>query len=169
MESSFFRRRWHLSQRKIKARCAHHQNGRLDAPFVHVFLLLPAFVSDGFVPCGAVSRSPPLPLRPRQLRASNEGKKIWEKTEYSSTLTRTRRMIADLIPEVDPTVLSKARESKGLVAAATAAISGDRYRERESMVDFIAKKREIYLVQVGVGGAREGRMLVEDNDSLLAL
>jgi len=76
------------------------------------------------------------------------GRKIWEKTDYTSTLSRTRAMIDEMAPDVDPIALRKARESKGLVTAATAAIARERRRDRESMSEFIAKKREMFLVQV---------------------
>ena len=42
-----------------------------------------------------------------------------------------------------------------MVAAATAAISKDRRREKESMSDFIAKKREMFLVQMSLDTKRE--------------
>ena len=75
-------------------------------------------------------------------------RKIWEKTDYSSTLSRTRKLIDDMAPDVDPVALRKAREGKGLVTAATAAISRERRRDTESLDEFIAKKREMFLVQV---------------------
>jgi len=45
-------------------------------------------------------------------------------------------------------VISQSKQTRGLVAAATAAISSDRRREKENMSDFISKKREMFLVQV---------------------
>jgi hypothetical protein len=53
-----------------------------------------------------------------------------------------------MAPDVDPMALRKARESKGLVTAATAAIARERHREQETMAEFVAKKREMFLVQV---------------------
>ncbi len=84
-----------------------------------------------------------------EARAAQAGKKIWEKTDFSSTLSRTRKAIEELAPDVDPIALRKAKESKGLITAATAAISRDRRHEKESMADFVAKKREMFLLQVG--------------------
>jgi hypothetical protein len=84
-----------------------------------------------------------------QVRQAQAGKKIWEKTDYSSTLAKTKKMIDEMAPDVDPVALKKARDSKGLVTAATAAISRERRHDSESMADFIAKKREMFLVQVG--------------------
>lgn len=83
------------------------------------------------------------------------GKRIWEKTEYASTLSRTRRLIEDMAPDVDPIALRKARESKGLVTAATAAIARERHRNTETMPEFIAKKREMFLVQMSLDIKRE--------------
>ncbi len=58
-------------------------------------------------------------------------------------------MIDELVPDVDPRALAKARESKGLVAAAATALGAERpHRERETMAAFIEKKREIFLVGV---------------------
>ena len=49
----------------------------------------------------------------------------------------------------------QSRHTKGLVAAATAAISKDRRREKESMSEFISKKREMFLVQMSLDTKRE--------------
>jgi hypothetical protein len=47
------------------------------------------------------------------------------------------------------------KQTRGLVAAATAAISSDRRREKENMTDFISKKREMFLVQMSLDTKRE--------------
>lgn len=88
-------------------------------------------------------------------RHAHKSMRIWEKTEYSSTLTNARKAIGDLPADVDPVSYRKARESKGLVTAATAAIARDRRRERESMADFVSKKREMFLVQMSLDIKRE--------------
>merc|ERR1712196_283408 len=46
------------------------------------------------------------------------------------------------------------KHTKGLVAATTAAISNDRRKEKENMADFIAKKREMFLVQMSLDTKR---------------
>jgi len=51
--------------------------------------------------------------------------------------------------------LRKAREAKGLVSAATAAISGDRQREKETLGEFVSKKREMFLTQFSLDIKRE--------------
>jgi len=60
-----------------------------------------------------------------------------------------------LAPDVDPAALRKAREAKGLVSAATAAISGDRHREKETLGEFVSKKREMFLTQFSLDIKRE--------------
>lgn len=51
--------------------------------------------------------------------------------------------------------MRKAREAKGLVSAATAAISGDRQREKETLGEFVSKKREMFLTQFSLDIKRE--------------
>lgn len=51
--------------------------------------------------------------------------------------------------------LKSSRNARGLVAAATAAISGDRRREKENMSEYIAKKREMFLLQMSLETKRE--------------
>lgn len=81
--------------------------------------------------------------------------KVWEKTTQSSRMGRTRR-IADIEGDRDGNNVSRqAKHTRGLVAAATAAISQDRRREKENMADFIAKKREMFLVQMSLDTKRE--------------
>ena len=81
--------------------------------------------------------------------------KVWEKTTQSSRMGRTRR-IADIQGVRDTNNVSRqAKHTRGLVAAATAAISQDRRREKENMADFIAKKREMFLVQMSLDTKRE--------------
>lgn len=61
-----------------------------------------------------------------------------------------------MAPDVDAVALRKAREGKGLVTAATAAIARERHRDTESLDEFIAKKREMFLVQVRFFFGSEG-------------
>jgi hypothetical protein len=79
--------------------------------------------------------------------------KVWEKTTSSSQMSKTKRFKDEALNE---SVVSKqAKHTQGLVAAATAAISNDRRREKENMADFIAKKREMFLVQMSLDTKRE--------------
>lgn len=91
----------------------------------------------------------------REQREKLQRMKVWEKTTQSSRMGRTRR-IADIEGDRDGNNVSRqAKHTRGLVAAATAAISQDRRREKENMADFIAKKREMFLVQMSLDTKRE--------------
>lgn len=94
-------------------------------------------------------------VRKEEARRSNLTTKIWDKTELQSTMTRTRKLIQQMAPDVDAVALKKARESRGLVTAATAAIARDRQRDHESLTDFMAKKREMFLVQMSLDVKRD--------------
>lgn len=61
---------------------------------------------------------------------------------------------------------SQSRQTRGLVAAATAAISNDRLREKENMADFISKKREMFLVQMSLDTKREEIRKLEEKAQL---
>lgn len=52
------------------------------------------------------------------------------------------------------------------MAAATAAISNDRLREKENMADFISKKREMFLVQMSLDTKREEIRKLEEKAQL---
>lgn len=80
--------------------------------------------------------------------------KVWEKTTASSRVGRTRRIDDSDIPETPmPPALQRAH-AKGVVAAATAAVSQERRSEKEDMSEFIAKKREMFLVQMSLDTKR---------------
>lgn len=49
----------------------------------------------------------------------------------------------------------QANRTQGLVAAATAAMASERRHERETMSDFISKKREMFLVQMSLDTKRD--------------
>ena len=70
------------------------------------------------------------------------------------TTKRIKEIDADTAPH-DSVISKQAKHTRGLVAAATAAISNDRRREKENMADFIAKKREMFLVQMSLDTKRE--------------
>ena len=95
-------------------------------------------------------------VRERQ-RAENEQRRrdaldrpIFEKTSYTSTMSSARRAIAQLTPDIDPSAMRRARQANGLVVAATAALSNDRRRDKESVSTFIAKKREMFMLQMSI-------------------
>ncbi len=81
---------------------------------------------------------------------------VWAKTTSTMKQQQIRRIKDDdILPGAGAVMNKQSRHSKGLVAAATAAISKDRRREKESMSDFIAKKREMFLVQMSLDTKRE--------------
>jgi hypothetical protein len=81
--------------------------------------------------------------------------KIWEKTTASSQMSKTKRFVEDDVSMNESMMSKQAKHTRGLVAAATAAISNDRRREKENMATFIAKKREMFLVQMSLDTKRE--------------
>jgi hypothetical protein len=88
-------------------------------------------------------------------RRAASSMRIEEKTSYTSTLGATRRAIAALAPDVDPVALRRARAAQGLIHAATAVLAKERKRDPESTSDFIAKKRELLLLQLSVTAKAE--------------
>lgn len=89
-------------------------------------------------------------------RRADASKRVWEKAPLTSTLTETRRAIRDLAPDADPGALRRARAARGVVATATAALARSaRPRDAESTAAFIAKKRELLLLQLSIDAKRE--------------
>lgn len=89
---------------------------------------------------------------------------IWEKTAAQLDKTGGVR-VRDLpaVTEGRESVVSKqAERTRTLVAAATAAIANERRHERETMSEFIAKKREMFLVQMSLDTKREEIRKVRD-------
>jgi len=80
---------------------------------------------------------------------------VHQKSTASSRMGGTRRFKDDDEQLNDSIISKQAKHTRGLVAAATAAISNDRRREKENMTDFIHKKREMFLVQMSLDTKRE--------------
>ena len=92
----------------------------------------------------------------REERERLKNMPVWEKTTSSMKQQQIRRVKDDdIIPGAGAVMNKQSRHTKGLVDAATAAISKDRRREKESMSDFISKKREMFLVQMSLDTKRE--------------
>ena len=69
---------------------------------------------------------------------------VWAKTTSTMKQQQIRRIRDDdILPGASAVMNKQSRHTKGLVAAATAAISKDRRREKESMSDF--SKRNVLL------------------------
>ncbi|EQC37291.1 hypothetical protein SDRG_05515 [Saprolegnia diclina VS20] len=98
-------------------------------------------------------------------RERNARLKIHEKLTNSSKRGNIRRFkFDDSAP--DMVNVAQSKQTRGLVAAATAAISSDRRREKENMADFIAKKREMFLVQMSLDTKREEIRKLEEKAQL---
>jgi len=94
-------------------------------------------------------------LRKQAERERLDALKVHQKSTASSRMGGTRRFKDDDEQLNDSIISKQAKHTRGLVAAATAAISNDRRREKENMTDFIAKKREMFLVQMSLDTKRE--------------
>eukprot|EP00753_Platysulcus_tardus_P015583 PLAT5103.1.p1 GENE.PLAT5103.1~~PLAT5103.1.p1 ORF type:complete len:597 (-),score=356.24 PLAT5103.1:111-1901(-) len=92
--------------------------------------------------------------RKRKREEARRAKKlrVWEKGTISSHMGTTA---ARKLEGRGGELTKEAKATRGLVAAATAAISADRRRERENTAEFIAKKREMFLVQMSLDTKRE--------------
>lgn len=84
------------------------------------------------------------------LRVTRRSAPIWERNETPSTMARTRKLIEEIRAEVDPIALRKERETRGLISAATGALSRDRRTDKETLTDFLQKKREMFLTQMAL-------------------
>ena len=81
---------------------------------------------------------------------------VWQKTTNSQRQQAIRRINDDdILPGAAAVRDKRTKRTKGLVAAATAAISTERRREKENMTEFIMKKREMFLVQMSLDTKRE--------------
>ncbi|OQR97873.1 hypothetical protein ACHHYP_09865 [Achlya hypogyna] len=103
--------------------------------------------------------------RKEEDRERNAKLKIHEKITNSSKRGNIRRFkFDDSAPDL--LTVTQSKQTRGLVAAATAAISSDRRREKENMADFIAKKREMFLVQMSLDTKREEIRKLEEKAQL---
>lgn len=96
--------------------------------------------------------------------------KIHEKTTNSSRMGRinNRTKLTDAGASIMSSGTSSQSHTRGLVAAATATISssGDRRREKENMTSFLARKREMFLVQMALDTKREEIRKLEEKAHL---
>ncbi|RHZ34264.1 hypothetical protein DYB31_010538 [Aphanomyces astaci] len=98
-------------------------------------------------------------------RVRNANLKIHEKITHSSQRGNIRRFHFEESSQ-DLGTITQSKQTRGLVAAATAAISSDRRREKENMTDFISKKREMFLVQMSLDTKREEIRKLEEKAQL---
>ncbi|CAM9780752.1 unnamed protein product, partial [Pylaiella littoralis] len=97
-----------------------------------------------------------------QERVARRGQKVWQKTTKSAVSGRSAK-IGELLKNTGATVVSgegitpgkRALANAEMMHQAAAMISNDRQQEKESMAEFIAKKREMFLVQMSLDTKRE--------------
>ncbi|XP_013381774.1 cilia- and flagella-associated protein 100 isoform X1 [Lingula anatina] len=101
--------------------------------------------------------------RKKQERIKNRNKKVHEKTTYASRVNfRTAQMIrpadSDEEKEEDSDKALAVKEDPQFVLAVTK----DRHVEKESLADYISKKREMFLVQYSLGVKRDEMRKLEE-------
>eukprot|EP01041_Mallomonas_annulata_P001881 gene1881-3649_t len=87
------------------------------------------------------------------LREENKNKRIWQKSTTGVT-SRTSRL-KELIGDDVPMTLKEMTQTADAKAKTTSSITAARRQEKENMVEFIAKKREMFLVQMSLDTKRE--------------
>ncbi|CAM9243189.1 unnamed protein product, partial [Hapterophycus canaliculatus] len=95
-------------------------------------------------------------------RVARRGQKVWQKTTKSAISGRSAK-IGDLLKNTGASIVTGEGATPGKRALANAEmmhqaatmITNDRQQEKESMAEFIAKKREMFLVQMSLDTKRE--------------
>lgn len=92
-----------------------------------------------------------------QAKLSASKLRVWEKTTASSRVGRAPRLPDIGVPETPSSALiTRTSFGRGIVAAATDALSKERRREpKETMSNFIAQKREMFFVQMALDTKRQ--------------
>ena len=93
-------------------------------------------------------------------RERQHGLKVWQKTT-TGQMTGGAQRLKELMKgtDVETTVVSKkTRQTRDLVTEAKTIIANDRRQEKENMAEFIAKKREMFLVQMSLDAPELGRL-----------
>ena len=98
----------------------------------------------------------------RRQRIENREKqaqmKVWQKTTATALSGRSAKVAelldgagggGDVLDAAMAVPSKKSQKTRALVSAAKTVLGGDRRPEKENMAEFIAKKREMFLVQVG--------------------
>ena len=75
--------------------------------------------------------------------------------DFSSTMARTRKLVAAMEPSWRPSDLKRLEAVRKEQSSLAAAMSRDRRGERESLVDLVAKKREMLLAQMGLANSKD--------------
>ena len=80
---------------------------------------------------------------------------VWEKTAEVHRSGAFKRLTEDDIPVTDEAARARIAKTKRLVSAATSAMTGSKHKDHERMTEFLAKKREMFLVQMALDTKRE--------------
>lgn len=114
-------------------------------------------------------------VREKERQAAKERRRrrlelsVWEKARESGgkPVFRRRSKETGVTSEVEGGIeTSLSKREAGFLAAASSAISTERRREKENMAEFIAKKREMFLVQMSLDTKREEIRKLEEKAQL---
>ncbi|CAM9520668.1 unnamed protein product [Ectocarpus sp. 4 AP-2014] len=95
-------------------------------------------------------------------RVARRGQKVWQKTTKSAVSGRSAK-IGDLLKNAGAAIVGgediapgkRALANAEMMHQAATMITNDRQQEKESMAEFISKKREMFLVQMSLDTKRE--------------
>jgi hypothetical protein len=112
-------------------------------------------------------------LREKEREEMNETRKklkklkVWEKTTQASRLSTTKSIRQQLAPATQDIIKGKANGSNvGHRGNQIPIIVGEHRHEKESMADFVAKKREMFLVQMALNTKRDEIAKLEEKAKL---
>ncbi|XP_041459081.1 cilia- and flagella-associated protein 100-like isoform X2 [Lytechinus variegatus] len=104
--------------------------------------------------------------RKKAERIKQRGLKVHEKTTYTSRVNALRASMRRPLDELDAEEDDEAGDEKALAVkddpSFTIAVTRDRHVEKESLPDYIAKKREMFLVQYSLGVKRDEMRKLEE-------
>jgi hypothetical protein len=100
-------------------------------------------------------------------RRRNEQLSVQEKKTWASRMSSSSRSVKldDFIEEAPTATDRRTKKMHGLVSATNAAIAKDRRKEKENMSEFIAKKRDMFLVQMALDTKRAEIRKLEEQAS----
>lgn len=103
----------------------------------------------------------------KQERIKQRSMKVHEKTTYSSRVNAKTAAMRKIGEESDDEEGEEKKDKDGAIAVKddpqfTLAITKDRHVEKENLADFIAKKREMFLVQYSLGVKRDEMRKLEE-------
>jgi hypothetical protein len=90
--------------------------------------------------------------------------RVWEKTTSASRLSSTKSIRGQLAPATQE--LLRGSKPEGGNASSAPPVVSDHRHEKESMADFVAKKREMFLVQMALNTKRDEIAKLEEKAKL---